>query len=239
VTDWRSFGVSVIGPGHVSAGKPNQDAWAAFHCALGDGIVVSDGLGSKPFSDFGSRAACHAVVNALHGFGKKAKIDCSILSDQIKIEWTSLLVPLNPIDCAATCLFAIRMNSGMIIMGMLGDGLVAVVRSDGSVMSLTNGDSVGFSNITVALSSDVTGVDWRWISLQDEECRSILLCTDGVADDLSDATGFVKEFCEAHRGLSSISAARCTREMLEKWPTPKHSDDKTIACLFRDEVNHG
>jgi hypothetical protein len=57
-----------------------------------------------------------------------------------------------------------------------------------------------------------------------------------VSDDLEDIDGFVKGFLEAHRGLAAESANRDVREMLENWPTPKHSDDKTIACLFRQEM---
>jgi serine/threonine protein phosphatase PrpC len=236
MTAWMSFGASVIGPGHIAAGKPNQDAWAAFHHVWGDGIVVSDGLGSKPFADFGSRIACMAVARAVHACRGKTEMDHAVLSDRIKCEWLSLVAPLAPRDCAATCLFAFRMNDGVVRMGMLGDGLVAAVKADGSVASLSDDKSEGFSNITAALSPDVAAKDWLWLSMPEEDCQSIVICTDGVADDLSDATGFIKEFCDAHRGLSSVSAARRVREVLEKWPTPKHTDDKTIACLFREEV---
>lgn len=232
---WRSFGASVVGPGHVAAGIPNQDAWASFHHVWGDGIVVSDGLGSKPFSDFGSRAACLAAARALHGCSGQPDMDRAALADRIKSKWISLLAPLIPRDCAATCLFAFR-KDGVVLMGMLGDGLVASVRGDGSVVSLSDDKSEGFSNMTAALSPDATAEDWRWLAMREQDCQSIVLCTDGVADDLSDATGFVKGFCEAHQSLSSVSAARRAREALEKWPTPKHSDDKSIACLFREEV---
>jgi serine/threonine protein phosphatase PrpC len=233
---WRSFGASVIGPGHVAAGMPNQDAWASFHHVWGDGIVVSDGLGTKPFSNFGSHAACLAAARAVRSCSRTPNKDRSALSDQIKSEWISLLAPLPPRDCAATCLFAFRLNDGVVHMGMLGDGLLAAVRADGTVASLSDDKSEGFSNITAALSPDVTAEDWRWLSIPEEDCQSIVLYTDGVSDDLSDANGFVKAFYEAHRDLSSVSASRRTREALEKWPTPKHSDDKTIACLFREEV---
>jgi serine/threonine protein phosphatase PrpC len=232
---WRSFGASVIGPGHIAAGSPNQDAWMGFHHVWGDGIVVSDGVGSKPFSDFGSRAACLAVARAVHACRSKAVVDHVLVSDWIKKKWLSLIAPLDPRDCAATCLFAFRINNGMVNMGLLGDGLAAAVKSDGSVASLADDKSKGFSNITAALSTDVAKNDWRWLSIPENECRSIVLCTDGVSDDLSDMNGFVKAFSETHRLLSSASAARRTREVLEKWPTPKHSDDKTIACLCREE----
>lgn len=233
---WRSFGASVTGPGHVAIGIPNQDAWASFHRSWGDLIVVSDGLGSKPFSDFGSRAACLAVARAVHHLQGEQDLDCSALPERIKHTWISLLEPLTPRESAATCLLAFRLNDGKVRMGMLGDGLIAAVRINQTVAILTDDKSEGFSNLTNALSADVSGEDWRWLSMAEEECQSIVLCTDGVSDDLCDAAGFVKELYQAHRCLSSTSASRRVREVLEKWPTPKHIDDKTIACLFREEV---
>jgi len=234
---WKSFGASVIGASHVRAGKPNQDAWASFHRLWGDGIVVSDGVGSRPFSDLGSRAACLAVARAVRGLGANPDEDRATLVDRIKRKWVALLEPLVPRDCAATCLFAVRMEGSAVLMGMLGDGLVAVVRGDDSVAVLSEEKANAFTNTTVALSPDVTTEDWRWLSMPEEECRSIVVCTDGVADDLSDATGFVRAFCDAHRGLSTFSASRRAREALEKWPVPKHTDDRTLACLFREEVD--
>ncbi|HOD20418.1 MAG TPA: PP2C family serine/threonine-protein phosphatase [Candidatus Fermentibacter daniensis] len=233
---WRSFGASVTGPGHIAAGKPNQDAWASFHHVWGDGLVVSDGLGSKPFSNFGSHAACLAVAHSLYRFREDTDSNRSVLSELIRNKWISLLKPLTPRDCAATCLFAYRMNDGMVLMGMLGDGLVAALRVDGSVMSLSEDKSEGFSNTTSALSPHTTSADWQWLSVSEMECQSVFLCTDGVADDLSDRTGFIRGFYDANRELSSISSARRARDMLRNWPTPKHSDDKTIACLFKEEM---
>ena len=119
---------------------------------------------------------------------------------------------------------------------MLGDGLVAALKHDRSVVSLTEDKGYGFSNITTALSPNVSPNEWRHISLPEEECIAVFLCTDGVADDLDDVDGFVSGFIEAHCSIAEISANRRTREMLEKWPTPKHSDDKTIACLFREDA---
>ena len=239
MTLWKSFGASVIGPGHIAAGKPNQDAWLAFHQVWGDGIVVSDGLGSKPFSDFGSRAACFAVACAANACRDKTEIDHGFLSNSIKTNWLSHIVPLEPHDCAATCLFAFRLGDGTIHLGMLGDGLAAAVKADGSIVSLSEDKSQGFSNITVALSPNSAAKDWRHLSLPEEECAAVLLCTDGVADDLDNVDGFVNGFIAAHRALAAVSANRHIRDMLERWPTPKHSDDKTIACLCRKEVADG
>ena len=232
----KSVGASVRGPGHVSTGEPNQDAWASFRHAWGYGIVISDGLGSKQFSDIGSNAVCCAVACAANACRDKTEIDHHFLFASIKSQWLVGIAPLEPRDCAATCLFALLLGDGSMHLGLLGDGLAAVIKANGSIVQLTEDKSQGFSNITAGLSPNVTANDWRYLSLQEGECDAVLLCTDGVSDDLEDIDGFVKGFLEAHRGLAAESANRDVREMLENWPTPKHSDDKTIACLFRQEM---
>lgn len=239
MTLWKSFGASVRGPGHIIKGTPNQDAWSSFHHVWGDGIVISDGVGSKPLSNFGSDAACRAVEYAAFAFGKQAEINLDFLFHQIRDNWLSLIGPLDPHDCSATCLFAFRLGGGVIHLGMLGDGLAAAVKSDGSVVSLSEEKSRGFSNITVALSRNASANDWQHLSLLEDDCVAILLCTDGVADDLDNVDGFVKGVVDAHCSLAAVRSNQHIREMLENWPTPKHSDDKTIACLCREEFTNG
>ena len=234
MTRWISFGASVIGPSHLAEGKPNQDAWLAFHNAGADGIVISDGVGSRQRSDFGSRAACLAVARAVDASPATTQTAADGFLDRIKANWLSLIAPLEPNDCAATCVFALRLGNGLIRLGMLGDGLAAVLKTDGSVVSLSDDKSEGFSNITSAITPHTAANDWRDVSLPEEECVAVLLCTDGVADDLIDGDGFVKGLLDTHRGLAAAAVGRHLREMLAHWPTPKHSDDKTIACLVRE-----
>ena len=118
---WKSFGASVRGPGHIASGAPNQDSWAAFHYAWGDGVIVSDGLGSKPFSDFGSGAAGLAAACAAYACHQNDGFDQAFMANRIKDNWLSLIAPLEPRDCAATCLFAFRLGDGAIRLGVLGD----------------------------------------------------------------------------------------------------------------------
>lgn len=228
---WRSFGASVRGPGHVLMGEPNQDAWASFHRPWGDGIAVSDGLGSRLLSNFGSEAACVAVFRAARAGRRGASIDGEALPTRIRNNWLSLIAPLPPDDCAATCLFALRPGDGAIHLGMLGDGLAAALKRDGSVVRLEEDKSQGFSNTTAALTPHVSAEHWQHLAVPECECTAVVLFSDGVADDLDDVDGFIVSFIAAHRELAAVSASRRIREMLEKWPTPKHNDDKSIACL--------
>lgn len=243
--NWKGFGASVRGPGHITTSMPNQDAGLYFNQLWGLGLVVSDGVGSKPFSNFGSQAVCRAVASAALASYRKQEINRDFLLEQIKVNWLSLLKPLNPRDCSATCLFALRLNDEMIHLGMLGDGLVAVLKTDGKILQIKENKEQGFSNTTQALSQNVAIKDWQYLSLPEAECNAILLCTDGVADDLVDGNGldstdgFVVELLEAYRPLAATTASRYARDMLNNWPTPKHSDDKTLACLYREEVIDG
>jgi len=237
MTLWKSFGASVPGPGHIREGKPNQDAWAAFHYTWSDGVIASDGLGSKIFSDFGSNAACRAVACAVYSCRYKTEIDQTFLFDKIKSNWLSFIAPLEPRDCSATCLFAFRFSDGLIRTGMIGDGLIAVLKNDDTVLPISEDKTNGFSNITSALSIKTTGKEWHFLPpLQEDLCRAILLCTDGVSDDLTDIDRFTRDFITHAIDSSCVCASRNARIMLEDWPVPRHSDDKTIACLFRREA---
>jgi len=160
-----------------------------------------------------------------------------VLFEHIRRLWLSNVAPLSPRDCAATCLFAFR-QCDLFHVGMLGDGLAAAIRSDGSVLSLLEDKSQGFSNITSALSPDVSSQNWCYMSLPADQCTAVLLCTDGVSDDLDNADGFVTGLVAAYRPLAATSASRHLRQMLENWPTPRHNDDKTIACLCREDATN-
>lgn len=241
VIEWRSYGASVIGPAHVVTGKPNQDSWASFHHPWADGVVVSDGLGSKPHSDWGSAAVCRAVKIAVSGLTQSTSDDGSTqptLLTRIQEEWFKAIEPLTARDCAATCVFAVADAGGRLRLGLLGDGAVIAVLRDGSVTALTDDKTGGFSNMTSALSPGVGIESWQTATLPATECVSVMLCTDGVSDDIEDIGGFARGFTESVAGVASTAAARRIRDMLSTWPVPKHSDDKTVACLVR-EVESG
>lgn len=237
-SDWKTFGASVVGPSHVAAGKPNQDAWSAFELGWGYGIAVADGLGSKQHSDWGSQAACRAVEHTARRVwrgepGPPVASHSSAMVPGIVEEWLKAIAPFDARDSAATCLYAVMGPDDQIHLGMLGDGAALAVLDDKSVVVLTDSKEEGFSNVTSALSADTPFSQWRVRSVPVSKCAAVLLCTDGVADDLEDLEGFAVGFVHSSRGLASVTASRRTIELLSAWPVPKHSDDKTLACLIK------
>ena len=235
--DWTAFGASVIGPGHIAAGLPNQDAWAAFRGPVLEGLVVADGLGSKPQAGVGSRAACQAVERACRAANDIDGLDA--LLDGIRDEWLDLLGEVSPDDASTTCLFACLTGDGEFHLGALGDGCAAVARTDGTVVTLMDDKSDSFSNQTASLSPDTSAADWRRLEMSAAGVHAIVLLTDGVADDVEDIDGFVGGLVGALAPLPGEVAARELSDILTAWPVPKHSDDKTIACLIRNGDGDG
>ena len=123
---WEIFGASEIGPGHIRAGLPNQDAFASKRTPRYDCMVVSDGVGSAAMSDVGSKMVCEAVFEAVESMSSENRtFDAALFVMEVKESFLRKIEPMTPQECSATCLFAIN-YAGNLSLGMLGDGLVAI-----------------------------------------------------------------------------------------------------------------
>ena len=158
------------------------------------------------------------------------------LVTDIVTQWLSLTIPLDSKEAAATCLFAVRLDDGVVRVGVLGDGCAVVVKNDGDLLVLAEDKKKSFSNITIALSTETQDKHWMLSEIPELECKAVVLCTDGVSDDIEDLEGFIHGLVASNQGLSRVTASRRLFKMIDGWPVPKHSDDKTIACLFQNEL---
>jgi len=236
MVQWKSFGVSAIGPGHIRKGMPNQDFFAERHLESFDCVVASDGVGSCPKSDIGSAMACHAVIETASKFSSyQPKPDIKEIIECVKSRFLENIKPFTPRDCSATCLFALRWEEN-VLMALLGDGMVAAIQNNGDVIILGDDKSSSFSNLVSALSPKAQFTDWKTLQMRENDCMGIVLCTDGISDDLEDPKGFAKGFWESCQKVSLETNIENTREMLLNWSVPRHSDDKTIVCMYRSEV---
>jgi hypothetical protein len=118
-------------------------------------------------------------------------------------------------------------------VAQLGDGLL-LYRTQGRFGVLTP-ERNGFGNQTNALGISRSWSDWRCERLRlIQPGDGVLMMTDGVADDLQ------PERLEEFFRMVTKECARRTRRtgrkwlqgQLQAWPTPGHSDDKTIALIF-------
>jgi len=232
---WQSWGGSVIGPSHIRSGTANQDAWIARHYTWGNLVVVADGLGSKPHSDIGSRSICMSVVEAAKIYQKKSQAKPNDLLRLVHSIWRINISPYSVSDCATTCLLALQIDE-LIILARLGDGMICIVSDEYKNNPVLSDDKQGsFSSYTDSLRQDFDAKQWEIVTLNAEQCNAILLCTDGISDDLLPekqqdfCKGFITEFSQQSKKTRNKSI----KKMLNNWPVPHHSDDKTIACLVR------
>ena len=232
---WKSWGASVVGPMHIKNGTPNQDSWMSRQYKWGHVVVVSDGLGSKKHSDYGSKAACLSVIEAAKLYRDSPQAKIEDIFRFIHANWLVKISPYPPSECSATCLFAIQLADQLLI-GRLGDGLIALHfdENDESVLLEDNKD-VTFSNYTNCLADVFDCSEWESLVISSRNCRSILLCTDGIADDLltDQKSNFTREICRHYRLLDRAERSRDLRKCLRTWPVPGHTDDKTLACLHK------
>jgi len=220
----RAIGASVKGPAHEAAGQPNQDAVGLWRHKGGWIATVADGLGSRPLSHIGSRAACQ-MARKMVTSAASLENPKSLISG-IYRAWLSAL-PIPPAEAATTFLLAIAEVDGRATLAQIGDGLL-MYRENGKFGILTE-EREGFSNQTNAMGLSKAWTDWK-----SKPGDGIVLMTDGISDDLNwnALEGFFNKLFREFRGRGPMKSRQWIKAELDNWPTPNHSDDKTIAMIW-------
>jgi len=228
------FGHSEIGPSHVKKNVNNQDAWCVEYFDWGEVIVVSDGVGSKSQSEFGSQAACQAAIKLAHFWHENLNFQAEILLEKFHEYWLDALEGREPNQCSCTSLWVIHCHD-LIFMAQLGDGLLSFISPQNEVGFLIDGyNDESFSNQTLAIQEKHCVNQWNWKVSSAQDFTSFLLMTDGVSDDLlpEQKVSFVKGVVEHYSTMGKEQAKKEIMGWLKSWPVPNHQDDKTIACIY-------
>lgn len=236
---WRSFGDSEIGPLHQRLNLPNQDA---YHLALENEpllIAVSDGLGSKPLSQLGAQAVCRAVVRVAQHYTNEVTVEPFLLLELFHSYWLEELQGIAIEQYGCTALLAIVLGEQTFI-AQLGDGDCCIITSkqvtgEQQVRFLNDKDDDLFANQTHALGRKFQASQWQFCLQSTAELDACFLVTDGIADDLAleHRASFYVELLSQYRQLSDDEVKADVRSWISHWPVTGHSDDKTIAALYR------
>lgn len=236
---YTKFGASVIGPLQIKNGLPNQDSFITRSYSWGNIVVVADGLGSKQHPEIGSaqvgKAVCESVV-------KFTRIKNSSLEDLFRLINSNWMINISPYyyrDCSTTCLIAIQIQDRL-ILARLGDGMIAAASKDNEIILLAEDKDSGFSNMTNCMSNKFNYSDWQIKDLKDFKIKYVILCSDGIADDLKEDSrvSFASSLYKSYSAMSTRNINRDIKNWLKKWPVPKHTDDKSIAGLFLKEISN-
>lgn len=223
---------SVMGPGHIASGLPNQDyslirIWKQSWLA-----VVSDGMGSRPLSHIGSRLTCKAALwttqHCNFDTPDRELIQC------LYQRWLYTLneIEIAPDDAVATCLIAWGKVSGECRLLQLGDGMIFTHNS--TPERLVNKPENYFGNETTGLGISRKFSDWSCTkTLLTQSGEGIVLMTDGISDDIENPDEFTPAVITSLRGKGARYSKRWMTNELQNWPTPHHTDDKSIAVIYR------
>jgi serine/threonine protein phosphatase PrpC len=236
----RAAGASVTGPAHLSDRKDGQDALALRGWRGGWIAAVADGLGSRANSRTGARLAVQAAQHVARQMplqqGAWRDVPAREVATSIYRRWLSS-VPWTEKSSAATTLLLLACDAqGFSRIWQIGDGIV-LCRLKGDVQVITP-ERLGFGNQTRALGVQRAWSDWHTASFRLQNQNDlVMLMTDGVADDLP--TPMLSGFTAVvHRELARRNRRQARRWLtheLTHWATPQHSDDKTMAVVFKDK----
>ncbi len=222
----RQISVSVIGPGHLLNGQPNQDSVLVKSVPTGWVAVVCDGMGSKPHADLGSKLACSAVFNTVKRLD--FKVDSKEFIKMVYQRWLNALGDVKAKDAVTTCLICWLSYQGELRTFQLGDGLIINSKEE-----LKHTDSSDFGNITTGLGKSKKFSDWQVTQQQMGKGDVIALMTDGISEDINQdmEMEFVNTISESIKGKSIRQAKTWLKTEFRNWATPNHTDDKSLALM--------
>jgi len=222
---------SVIGPGHLSDNLPNQDAIGHFISNEYWAIVVCDGMGSRIHADIGSIIAIQSIKAVL----KKSDFDApskTVIAEFYQ-HWLNTLKQraIKPNDAVTTVLIAWGDHQGHFRFFQLGDGVICTTKTNYTKTLIDE-----FSNLTTGLGLSKQYGDWTVghgaLSAQD---NAILLMTDGISEDITEHCDFTEALATYSSNRSPRRVKKHLKDMFVSWPTPFHTDDKSLAMVILND----
>jgi serine/threonine protein phosphatase PrpC len=258
---WKQCGIAVQGKDHIGAGVPCQDNVATAHANGVHAIALSDGGGSRRFSQVGSehstKAACALLTERFDDFYTRMeqikkghpKADKLLLGLRLEIldaVMTALRAQVTPEralpDFGCTLQFA-AVKDGRYIAGHVGDGVIAALYQQGierRVEVLSHPENGDGPNITYF----VTDHDAKdHLRLTHGECRQlegILMMSDGPEEVLYSAGGMHRNTLKLFDNFAGVGSAEYTAalEKFLKGSIAKHSfDDLSLNVLYLETVD--
>lgn len=210
IQSWKHCGTAVQGKDHINAGVVCQDNVASASKNGVHAIALSDGGGSRKFSEVGSeystRAVCELLVEKFDDFyarqelivegGPNApkllmRLRLEILDTVLEALRTQVTPERSLPDFGCTLQFA-AVKDGRYIAGHVGDGVIAALYQRGlarRVEVLSHPENGGGPNITFFITDHDAKDHLR---LQHGECHQlegILMMSDGPEEVLYNAAG--------------------------------------------------
>ncbi|MFW5980944.1 MAG: PP2C family serine/threonine-protein phosphatase [bacterium] len=233
-------GASCTGQAHLKTKTPNQDSYLIREYESGLVLAAADGLGSRKYSHLGSRAICKAVCNAFERWDRLESSDVEKLVELVNKYWfADPSLAGDKSEYATTCLFAIYLKTGELLIAQLGDGIILYkIDEESNVLQEKEDD---FSNFTKSIHNCSYAGEWKYKSIDmGNRDLTLMLATDGVSEDLivekrGEFLDYLKK--RVSQGANLEERNNIISGILEGWITKYHNDDKTLLLLYKEDEN--
>lgn len=225
-----SGGISIMGSYH----DVNQDSYLSKQYKDGYIMVVSDGMGSKSLSHFGSKCICESVYDVVSNY--TFDLDAISFKDIIYAcheEWKKRLSDYDIKQCYATLLVVV-IRENKISAARLGDGFLAIY-TDGKVTCLYDKKENYFANETDCLKEELDREKIEIVEVEYAKFQGAVSCTDGVEIGImheEEISNFTQEFVDEYSNRDKDEIIAEIESWLIDWPG---IDDKTLAFVMKGE----
>ena len=181
-----SGGVSLIGNYH----NINQDSFIAKKFNEGYVLIVSDGLGSKKKSQYGSKNICKSVYSILSNRDEYTELEKIIMLAHKK--WIKSLKKYDILQCYATMLVVV-IYKDKIEVARLGDGLISIYVDD-EVYNIYDKKEEKYYNETDCITEKIDKNKIEFLEIFYKKFKGVIVCSDGIEINMSKLEEFTKEF---------------------------------------------
>ena len=215
------FGISIKGRDKIL----NQDYFLLRNYKNTLVLVVCDGLGSKRFSNIGSKMLAESIALLL----KKTRLsECNLYefeSKLIKLWQEKILCYTQYInECSSTLLMAVIYDR-LSFFGRVGDGGIIIFGKKEYYMEEEDKD---FANFTSSFGREKI----KWLVLETKDIESIAIFSDGITEflDQNKVMRFFSDFIESYKYSNKKNEIK---SWLQSFNARGFRDDKTLIVAYR------
>jgi serine/threonine protein phosphatase PrpC len=255
---------SVRGASHHRNNLRNQDAVGHYQAAAGAPLIVAvaDGHGSKrcTHSHLGAQFAVQAAIESVQTVFGSANLTMSqirMLAETLPktishcwrdkvdnyIDYLRIEAPLKKPRYLpfGTTLLVVCVLKECILFWQIGDGDIAVINSDNTLITPIPDDARLLGNDTTSLCNNDAWADFRcaFLPLVEELPKAIFLVSDGYKNSFKQTEGFYQALIDINDYMSDEGAEWVAQELadwLNDTSQQGSGDDISMAVIYTNRV---
>lgn len=211
----------------------NQDSFICKSVVNGYILALSDGMGSKRFSQFGSKAICNVLKQEFENESVPLKqLEWIPFLKKCHKKWIETIEEYDVAQCYATML-VLLIQGNCLKAARLGDGFLSVL-VDGTDYILMDHKDDYFANETDCLMAEFDEEHLEVLELTFDKFSGAVACSDGIEIGVmreEEIMSFTKDFLYEYAKLSVDECRKDIEGWVSSWPG---IDDKTIAYMIEE-----